>query len=152
MPLTHDQVIKLNNSSSENKAASTGSAISTLEKEIGQATIAGVDISTPIYITYAVTADATGGLSIFTANCPYPLIIDDVIVQCTTANAAGTLKLTDGTNDITDAMICAVDKVVVRAGTIDDAYSTLALNGTIKVVSNGAADRGKVTIVCRRVN
>ena len=95
-------------------------------------------------VQYAVTADATSALSI---TIPYDMIIVDVIVECTTANASGTLTLRKSTTAITDAMICADDKVIVRAGTIDDAQSTILTTDSINVISNGAADRGKITII-----
>ena len=105
---------------------------------------------TPVMITYAVTADATSGLAIYDSAVPFDFEILDVVVQCTAANASGTLKLTDGTSDITDAIVCAVDKTIGRAGTIDDAKSSLSAGDTLKVVSNGAADRGTVTIIGKR--
>lgn len=75
--------------------------------------------------------------------------IVDAHVICTAANVSGTLVVEDGAgNDITDGMICAGDKVVVRAGTIDDAYSTLPATGA-KVISVGgtaANTRGIVVI------
>lgn len=115
-------------------------------------TVGSSKVSIPVIITFAVGADATGaGLKIFDANCPVGLRIRDVIVECTGANASGTLKLTDGTTDITNAMICAVDKVIVRAGTIDDAKSSLAEGASIVVIANGASDRGTVTIICERI-
>lgn len=104
----------------------------------------------PIVINFAITADATGGLKIFDADAPMKFEILDVTVQARAASASGTAKLTDGTNDITDAMILAVDKVIVRAGTIDDVYSEIAASGTLTVVTNGAADRGLVTITVVR--
>ena len=103
-------------------------------------------VKVPVRIVYPVTADATSGLSIFNANCPAGFYITGVSVICTTANASGTLKLTDGTNDITDTIACATDKAVDYAATIDDAYYDVLKNGTLQVVSNGAADRGIVII------
>jgi len=99
-----------------------------------------------IKIVYAVTADATGGLAIFEANAPFAFEIIDVRVQARATSGGGTLKLTDGTNDITDTIACATDTNIDMADTIDDTYSTIAANGTLKVVANGAADRGLVTV------
>lgn len=102
----------------------------------------------PWVIEVPVTADATGGL---TVTVPYDLKIFEVIVQCTSANASGTLTLRNGTTAITDAIVCAVDKVIVRAGTLDDAETTITTSESINVIANGAADRGIMYIVGLRV-
>lgn len=108
------------------------------------------NVSLPVVIRYAVTADASSGLAIFDAACPFKLRICDVTVECTTAETNGTLKLTDGTNDITDAIACAADTAVDRAATIDDSKAELAAGATLKVVAAGdtaANTRGIVTIL-----
>jgi len=95
---------------------------------------------------FAVTADATGALEI--TGVPLNARIIGARVICTAANASGTLQLrTNATTPvaITDAMICAVDKVVVYAGTIDDAVTTVGVDG-LQVISNGADDRGIILI------
>jgi len=101
-----------------------------------------------IHIPIEVSADATGGVSetVF-AN----MRIVDVVVNCTTANAGGTLTVSDGTNDITDAIACAVLDVVDRAGTIDSTYATVSAGSSLTVTANGALDRGVVTVVGVRV-
>lgn len=98
----------------------------------------------PQIVEFEVTADATGGLSI---SVPYAMRVFDVIVECRAANAGGTLTLRSGTNSITDAVICAVDKVITRAGTIDDTYSSITTATELNVIANGAADRGMITIL-----
>ncbi len=135
MSLTENEADIIDNSSPVSQKTELGSEV------YAQQTI---DSNTPRVIRYAVTADATGALSI---TVPYNMIIMDVWVECTTANASGTLTLRKATTAITDAMICAVDKVVVRAGTIDDAQSTILTTDSINVISNGAADRGIITIL-----
>jgi len=73
----------------------------------------------------------------------------DVHIVCSTANANGTLILETGAaDDITDAMICAVDKVVVRAGTIDDDNAVLPATGAaiLSVGGTAANTRGIVVI------
>lgn len=87
--------------------------------------------------TFNVTTGAATGLEIFLANAPFKFEVIDVIVQPRGTSTNGTLKLTNGTNDITDAMVCAVDKTMVRPATIDDAYSTIAENGTLDIVCAG---------------
>jgi hypothetical protein len=79
----------------------------------------------------AITADASAGL-VITDLVPIGSQIIDVQVIATAANTAGTVTLRTNAASpvaITDAMVCAVDKVVVRAGTIDDAYNTVTANG-----------------------
>lgn len=102
----------------------------------------------PVYITAAIEADATSTAVQFTI--PFACRIVDIIVECTTASGSGTATVRKVTTAISDAMIMAVDKVIVRAGTIDDAQSTLAAGNDVNVITNGAADRGFVTLVCIR--
>jgi len=103
-------------------------------------------ISFPVLkaIEIDIEADATGGKDI---SMPEAGEILDVIVQARATNTSGTAKLTDGTNDITDAIDMETDTAIARAGTIDDGYSKLSKGDTLLVVSNGANDRGKVTVL-----
>lgn len=106
------------------------------------------NIYLPVSIVYEVT---TGAASIIVHNnTPFKLEVVDVIVQARGASTNGTIQIHDGTNAITDAIVCAVDTTVTRAGTIDDAYSTIAAGGTIEIVCAGdtVADTvGLVTIL-----
>lgn len=103
-----------------------------------------------IKIVQEVTEDATGGLTIFDGDAPCAFEVLDVIVQARTSNGGGSMKLTNGSNDITDAIACVTDKVIGRAGTIDNAYSEIPVDGSLVIVSNGAADRALVTIIVRK--
>lgn len=103
-----------------------------------------IDSNTPRIVTFAVTADATGALAI---SIPYNMILIDVIVEATATNGSGTLTLRKSTTAITDAMVCAVDTTIVRAGTIDNAQSTILTTDSINVIANGAADRGRITLI-----
>ena len=106
--------------------------------------LADATIGVPLVIREQA-AGAT--VQIFNANCPRKILIIDAWLICSAAHANGTVKLTDGTNDITDAMICAVDKTIVRAGTIDDTYSTIAANGSLSLVPANTGT-GEVFILC----
>lgn len=108
------------------------------------------DLIQKILFTIPVTiaADATGGQ---TVTVPYDLKVIEIIVQCTAANGSGTLTLRQGTTAISDAMICAVDKVIVRAGTLDDDETTITTSESINVIANGASDRGIMYIIGLRV-
>lgn len=110
--------------------------------------VSDLTYKSPAIIEAAITADATGGLAI---TVPYDLKIVDVIVQCTAANALGTVTVRNVATAITDAIVCAVNKVIGRAGTIDAAQATLLKGGNLNVVTNGAADRGVVSLVCMRI-
>jgi hypothetical protein len=90
----------------------------------------------PFVIVFPVTTGAAS-VKIYTANSPFKFEILDVLIQPRGASTNGTMKITNGTNDITNAMVCAVDKTLVRPSTIDDAYSTIAKNGTLEVVCAG---------------
>lgn len=103
---------------------------------------------TPVCLEYEITADASSGLSV---TVPFGIKIIDVTAIATATSASGTVKLTDGTNDITDAIAIATDTNIDRAATIDDAYNTVAANGTLKVVTNGANDRADVYIFGVRI-
>jgi hypothetical protein len=103
-------------------------------------------------ITKVIT---TGSASeaIYTANAPFAFEIIDVIVQPRGASTNGTMKLQDGSSDITNAMTCAVDKTIARAGTIDDAKSTIAVSGSLIVICAGDTignTIGLVTVIAIR--
>lgn len=103
----------------------------------------------PVILTAAVTADATGagGKAI---TVPFAMEVLDVIVQCRAANGSGSLTLRKSTTAISDAIACSTDKAIARAGSIDDAQSTLAVGDALNVLANGAGDRGLVTIIGKR--
>jgi hypothetical protein len=78
--------------------------------------------------------------------------IIDVYVVAKANQAAGTITVTTATpTAITDAIICAVDTTVTRAGTIDDAVNTIAAGGTLRVTGAEAATSAEVYIIGVRV-
>ncbi|HCW08394.1 MAG TPA: hypothetical protein DGG95_13630 [Cytophagales bacterium] len=105
---------------------------------------------------FSITKNITTGSAtedIYSSNAPFAFEIVDVIVQPRGASTNGTMKVTDGTSDITNAMTCAVDKTIARAGTIDDAKSTIAVSGSLRVVCAGDTignTIGLVTVVAIR--
>ena len=101
-----------------------------------------------VVVKVVIDADYTGEKSV---TIPYDMEVIDVIVQCTAANGSGTLTLENGGHPVTDAMICAIDTTIVRAGTIDDAYSTLYTTSTVTVDAHGANDRGIMWIIGYRL-
>lgn len=108
-------------------------------------------ISHAVAFTLEIT---TGSASekIFDAAAPFGFEVIDVIIQPRGASVNGTMKITNGTNDITNAMVTAVDKTMVRPATIDNAYSIIAIGGTLEVVCAGDAigsTIGLVTVVVK---
>ncbi len=91
-----------------------------------------------------ISADATGGKVV---PIPHAFELVDVVVQCYQANLNGSMTLKKGATAITNAIGCGTDKEIVRAGTIDDDYSTLHPTDTIAVYANGANDRGVVWLL-----
>jgi len=94
-----------------------------------------------------VTVDTSASSFTVTSDCPRDLRVLDAWVICTAADALGTVNVENGTNPITDDMVCAVDAVVVHAGTIDDDYNDVAKGGTLQVTSGGT-ESGEVYILC----
>lgn len=112
------------------------------------------NIAVPFVITKDITTGAAS-VKLMDANAPFKFRIIDVIIEPAGASTNGTMKITDGTSDITDAIVCAVDKTVARAGTIDNAKSTIAKGGSVVVVCAGdavASTIGNVSIVCVKVD
>ena len=102
-----------------------------------------------IILTAALTAGST--VQIHNANAPFKYRVIDAWSVAASADG-GTWKLTDGTNDITDAVtVTGTDKTINRAGTIDDAYHEIAASGSLSVVGDGANADAEVYILCMRV-
>ncbi len=140
-------VVAINNLGPECKEADLGTEIISTQKRVGMES----DVISPILgFEYDIVADASAGVTIL-ASAPFALKVVDVIVESRATSASGTVKLTNGTNDITNAIVCAVDKTVGRAGTIDDAYSTIAQGGVLAIAVNSSTDRGLVTVKLKRI-
>jgi len=89
---------------------------------------------------------ATGGNVGVDADIPVGSEIFDVTVLCTRSNGGGTMTVKDvDDNDITDAITCATDGAVTRAGTIDDDYHVIQEEG-VTVYANASGDGGIVYI------
>lgn len=102
----------------------------------------------PIYeFNIPITAAANSTAVSFVV--PFACEVIDVIVQARAGSGSGTATLRKGTSAISDAIAMSTDKAVARAGSIDDAYSTLAANDTLTVITNGANDRGLVSVIVK---
>ena len=85
-------------------------------------------------------------------NLPFKIRVIDAWAVRTEGANAGTFKITDGTNDITDAVAqAAVDEDIDRATQIDDAFHEIAAAGDLKVVTTGAANAPIVYVLAIRV-
>jgi hypothetical protein len=66
-------------------------------------------------------------------------VIDVVVRKDAGAGAGNTMQIKKGATAITDAIACAVDKTVTRAGTIDVAQNTLSPGDTLRLTATRAA-------------
>lgn len=106
-------------------------------------------VGTTRVFTAALTAGST--VQVHNADAPFAYRILDAWSVARSADA-GTWKLTDGTNDITDAVaVTATDKIIDRAGTIDDAYHEIAADGSLSVVGDGSLADVEVYILAMKV-
>jgi len=91
--------------------------------------------------------NGTAANLIFNENAPFKFEVVDVVVQTRATVGGGTMKITDGTDDITDAIVCATDGNKTRAGNIDDSKATILAGGSLKCVGSAAGVKGLVTIL-----
>ena len=106
-----------------------------------------VEQAEPKVLVYKLIADASSPLAI-------PGLVEgdeivDVHIVCSASNANATLIIETGAaDDITDAMICAVDTTLVRAGTIDDQHAVLPVSGAaVLSVGGTAADTRGIIVI-----
>ena len=108
-----------------------------------------------LFVIHKSCVAATPGIDIFNSASPAPFAfrIVDVTCQCNGAVAGATATIHQGSvaapgTAITDAMVCAVNKVVTRVGTIDDAEADIAAGGSLTVVKAAANNQPVLTIFC----
>lgn len=101
--------------------------------------------SSDVFVIDVDTEAATA--VVFSSDAPAKFRVIDVLVIALATAGSGTVKITDGTSDITDAIVAATDKAVTRAGTIDDAKNEISAGGSLSVVVANAAD-ARVIITC----
>ena len=90
-------------------------------------------------------ASGTNGIAV---NIPTGAKIMDAHVICTGESSNGTMQVKTGADSpdaISNAMICATNDAIVRAGTIDDTFSYVGADG-IKVFAGQVGDVGDVYI------
>jgi len=92
------------------------------------------EVTIPIAIPDAVTGD------IDTVLPDKFEVVDVTCIKQGGAGAGNTMQVQTGAGVvISDAIACAVDKTVTRAGTIDPASSTIAAGGTLRIHAVKAA-------------
>lgn len=103
------------------------------------ATVANVNTTGGIPVLYRITATAlTGDVDVTVAE--KIRVLDVWCVATAAGGASDTITVKNGSTAITDAMdLNVADKVLVRAGTIDDAQHEIAAAGTLKVTGASAA-------------
>ncbi len=87
------------------------------------------------------------------ANCPEKFEIIDVwCINNGGATGATTITIKNGSDSVTDAIdVNVADKTIVRAGTIDDTYTTLMPGGTISATSSSGTADADVYVLLMRV-
>lgn len=95
-----------------------------------------------------IEADASAGIEF---PLGYDLKILDAVVYPTVSNAAATLTISDGTDDISDAMVIAVADTRVVPLTLDETYNTISGVKVLTLTTNGAADRCRVLLTIKAV-
>lgn len=97
-------------------------------------------------LSHDIGADYSSGVDALEA--PFDLQIVDVVVTGAAVSASGTVTVRKGTTAQTDAIAMAAVDVVDRAASLID--GSFASGQAINLITNGAADRGNVTLLVRR--
>jgi len=88
----------------------------------------------PMILTVALAATSTSANEDITVADTIRVIDAHAVTTGGAGNASDTITVANGSDNITDAMSWSgVDKAVVRAGTIDDAFHRIASGGTLRV-------------------
>jgi hypothetical protein len=110
----------------------------------------GANGGVPFVLMATLVAGST--VVIHNANAPFKYRVIRAW-SIATSGDGGTWQVKNGTDAITDAVaVTATDKTVNNAGTIDDAYHEVALNGSLSVVGDGSLADCIVYLECIRVS
>ena len=100
-----------------------------------------------LYNGFTLQATVTGGANT-TATLTRAITFYDLTLYATGAQGGGTIKLTTA-GDVTDALICAVDKTINRASTFDDANVNAAAASVVTfTAAGGAGTAGVCNALC----
>lgn len=115
-----------------------------------QAANIGANGGLPVIFTATVTGGST--VAIHISNAPFKYRVIDAWSVAASGDG-GSWYLNDGTNAITDTVtVTGTDKTIDRAGQVDDAYSEIAANGSLRVVGDGANADVEVYVMAVRVS
>ena len=91
------------------------------------------------------TGSHGAGTPVVSTDIPVGAKIIDVEIRTTVSNASGTATVSNGTNDITDAIIMAVINVMTKAGTINQTYDKIIAAG-LTFTANATGDAGRAYV------
>jgi hypothetical protein len=93
----------------------------------------------PVILTFDLADAATATYS-YVIKHKFEITNVEVQKRSTAGGASDTVQVLNGTDAVTNAMSLNIaDKAVVRWGTIDDAYSTIAAGGTLAITLTKAS-------------
>ena len=76
----------------------------------------------------------------------------DVWVRALATNTGGTVKLTDGTHDITDVMTCTTEDAITHAASIDEDYAVIYdHSGELQAVPDDADSEFEICVLLAKV-
>lgn len=123
------------------------SKIATVEEAVALEAKLGV----PFAIEYEIAADASSGVDII-ASVAQKFRVVDIVVEARATSGSGTVIVRNGTTGISAAIAMAADEAVARAADMVAAEATFEVGDVLNVITNGAADRGIVTLHCVKLD
>lgn len=117
---------------------------------VNEAAITVVEANEMVQLTFEIT---TGSGTIQLVTVPFDIEVLDMIIQARGNSTNGTMKLNDGTDDIINPVVCAVDEDIERAGNIDHTISSISAGADLGIICAGDTvgnTKGLVTVVARR--
>ena len=111
---------------------------------INSAALGKLNAASLVVVEKVIDADASSGL---TAGVDFGMEIIDVIAISTATVASATVTVSDGTNDITNAIDIDTVDVKFSAASIDTTYSALSAGDSLTFTTAGASDRAKVYVI-----
>jgi len=118
----------------------------------------GTSLGAPLFV---LTKSFTGSTTAWTvvADAPFAFRVVGGLVVATATNGGGTVRVDNGSNPITGAMVCATDTYANSFGAasgagaadiVDDAYHEIAKGGSLKLTTANSA-AGIIYVYCCRV-
>lgn len=125
-----------------NDAGGTGGAQTWVEfRPFAQGTESQIGEAVKVAKITVPTGSHSAGTPVVDTSLPVGSEIIDVNVVATATNASGTVTVSDGTNDITNAIACDTDNAISRAASIDQAYNVVVAAG-LTLTANATGDAG----------